>query len=240
MIQVLWYLLNGRAFANELDVRFKGHVGVWAAILVCLTQAEQRGELVSAEEFEQSLQRLRRFSWRHTNSRALEALKQSGDLKGQQSSHVAEVVLHNWGHAHGLDLAARALDGELDIAPRKIGDRTSESLIGRPERRKGRPIEFQFVDVAALEVLADKTAKSAKRRPGPGEVEERYISESDARRQVALLADEVPDLEKIAAALLKTDGNISETAKLLGVSRRCAKLSWELKRLQTLWFDDVA
>ena len=43
-----------------------------------------------------------------------------------------------------------------------------------------------------------------------------------------------PGLRNVADTLL------AELFQAAGRNGRCAKLSWKLKRLQTLWFDDVA
>ena len=178
-----------------------------AALFVCLSQAEHRGEEVYPKEFEDALEPLRRLSWGHIGPGAREALTQTGNLKAEQNSRVAESLLARYGREDGLDLAARALDGDLNIAPRSIGEDTTRGIVGRPRRQK---LVIEFIESQKLEELPESFCVDPWHDSAPG----------DARRVLDRFSALSPDVTKTVEAFLKTNGNVTKTADLLGISRQ--------------------
>jgi hypothetical protein len=120
---------------EEIGRRSKGHVGFSAAALVFvhdLFGLKLADQFIPDREVENivssAIDTLRASSWRQAKDRTGQALKcTSGDehaaiLNEHLSGAAWETVTKKWGHLKGLDVLARALDGELNVAPRAIVD----------------------------------------------------------------------------------------------------------------------
>jgi hypothetical protein len=132
------YAMAGPRALDEVERRFDdatGQVGLWPAVwfLVARWRDYYDGETDPADaEIAGITNRLARIARRHvrTDQRATD-----GDLAGA----VAETLLRRFGGLHPLDAVARALDGDLNIVPKAIGEATSDHVTrGLPQSRARR------------------------------------------------------------------------------------------------------
>ena len=240
MLKVVWYLTNSKAFAEEWARRFGDHAGVWAATFVGASQAEARGEYVSAREYEEKLNALRRVSWKHIGFGVQDELKSQqpnspgwGNLRRELNSYVTQKVLKRWGSADMRDLAARSLDGELDIAPEAIGNRTTKDLLEQnpagkfrltqnQASKRRRNIEIEFVDAATLPELDTRPVETdldTLAEPDAPEAQQTAPNQAAAKKRDILIARYSSEVEETQRALEAADGNMAEAARQLGISR---------------------
>ena len=240
MLKVVWYLTNSQAFAEEWARRFGDHAGVWAATFVGASQAEARGEYVSAREYEEKLNALRRMSWKHIGFGVQDELKSQqpnspgwGNLRRELNSYVTQKVLKRWGSADMRDLAARSLDGELDIAPEAIGNRTTKDLLEQnpagkfrltqnQASKRRRNIEIEFVDAATLPELDTRPVETdldTLAEPDAPEAQQTAPNQAAAKKRDILIARYSSEVEETQRALEAADGNMAEAARQLGISR---------------------
>ena len=118
VISALVTTAAGPRAMGEIDHRLRrGHCGVYAALWLLLARwGDLYGGTVDEAEISDTTTTLRKMAWRHVARSARHIPFQ------EATSAVATVVLSQWGTEHPLEVFARALDGQLNIAPRKIGN----------------------------------------------------------------------------------------------------------------------
>jgi hypothetical protein len=160
--------INGPPAEAEAERRLRQHVGGEAGWYLLLTKMERQlgpkadfAEL--HEEHERALDALAARSWRMTDKvRKIirETLPHDADARRAHIEARQEVVGQipitldgRWGALDGDDVLARALDGELKIAPRAIPDALLDQLRAHQRRKKHEePLSMAEEEVGLIRV----------------------------------------------------------------------------------------
>ncbi len=200
--------MGGDAADAKIGRRGAGHVGFLAGMLCLLMAALRQGALGSAlaGDQERAVEALKKSVWRRVPA------EQHPEVLGQIQLTLEE----RWGQLDPLETLARALQGELNIAPRAIQDDLLDQLRGEVRREQ---VEVQFKERTEMEDGGEDMVPSPEWGP---EEERRWreclsLVEHDARfRRLLLAAMEGAETEKeIAERLRVTDRTVRNWITLL-------------------------
>lgn len=221
----------GQVALDEVPARIKRHLGTDAAIWVLLARWPYDGSPVTDDEVRQATAGFDGRLVRAVRKSVRASLRASAD---DVQSQVAATLLteKEYAEVHPVDLLARAFDGGINIAPRRIGNDTSRELLkglptpARPSRPRARSIVVEF---RPGEELPEPAAVGE-----PDDPEGLAIAAEGSRRDRRRLARALSVDPAAFAAMASTAGEKVHAARTLGTSRptldkRLAKMATGMK-----------
>jgi hypothetical protein len=218
VLAAIVHALAGPFAWAEVERRLDAHVGTDAATWVLLAgwpAAYGDPAPCDAEVASALGGRLVRAARRHVRP----SLRREATPPDVRSA-AAQTLLSRLGNVHPLEAVARALDGDLDVLPRAIGNELTRHLTDglpesrKPSRQRERRIVFDFRDAGELAALAP----SSDAADPEAALLARDERERDRTRLRAAYALDPATVDELRRAYADGGGKV-DAARALGVSR---------------------
>ena len=188
-------LLRGRDIKAELARRGKGHLGVWAAMLMWASKVESSNDEVKA-----ILDKLRAFAWRTTRRRLclIGCARDVGDMYKDLSSEIAMLVLSRWGDIRLDQAMIQALEGKFDILVSAVADTVVKRKRGEFHQEKIKS------GVSAAEKVVEASRVLSARLPlHPAAISPLGLKVLEAYRKGARTEQEVAEFHGVTARTVR-------------------------------------